>query len=70
MEACHVSRECATTDATNYGLDAASGSDRELAEASSNRRDDGKFKTPRLRNVAVTAPYMHDGRFASLAAVQ
>jgi len=28
--------------------------------------DKGKFKTPSLRNIAVTAPYMHDGRFATL----
>ena len=28
--------------------------------------DRGKFKTPSLRNVALTAPYMHDGRFATL----
>ncbi|WP_439555553.1 cytochrome-c peroxidase [Dyadobacter sp.] len=28
--------------------------------------DLGKFKTPSLRNVALTAPYMHDGRFSSL----
>ncbi|MBK9981909.1 MAG: hypothetical protein IPP15_05705 [Saprospiraceae bacterium] len=27
------------------------------------------FKIPGLRNIAVTAPYMHDGRFASLEAV-
>jgi cytochrome c peroxidase len=26
----------------------------------------GQFKTPSLRNVALTAPYMHDGRFATL----
>jgi len=26
----------------------------------------GKFKTPNLKNVALTAPYMHDGRFKSL----
>jgi cytochrome c peroxidase len=26
----------------------------------------GAFKTPSLRNVALTAPYMHDGRFKSL----
>ncbi len=26
----------------------------------------GAFKTPSLRNVALTAPYMHDGRFATL----
>ncbi len=28
-----------------------------------------KFKTPTLRNLADTAPYMHDGRYASLDAV-
>jgi cytochrome c peroxidase len=31
--------------------------------------DRGKFKTPSLRNVAVTAPYMHDGRFKTLEEV-
>ena len=29
----------------------------------------GQFRTPTLRNVAVTAPYMHAGQFATLAAV-
>jgi len=29
----------------------------------------GQFKTPTLRNVAETAPYMHDGRFATLEQV-
>lgn len=28
--------------------------------------DEGKFKTPTLRNIAMTAPYMHDGRFQTL----
>ena len=28
-----------------------------------------EFKTPSLRNVAVTAPYMHNGRFATLEEV-
>ena len=31
--------------------------------------DRGKFRTPSLRNVAVTAPYMHDGRFKTLEEV-
>jgi cytochrome c peroxidase len=31
--------------------------------------DLGKFKTPGLRNVAVTAPYMHDGSLPTLEAV-
>jgi len=32
-------------------------------------KDRGKFKTPTLRNVSQTAPYMHDGRFATLEEV-
>lgn len=31
--------------------------------------DSGKFKTPSLRNVALTAPYMHNGSLADLPAV-
>ncbi|MCL2448912.1 MAG: cytochrome-c peroxidase [Polyangiaceae bacterium] len=31
-----------------------------------NRSDIGAFKTPQLRNVGVTAPYMHDGSMATL----
>lgn len=31
--------------------------------------DRGKFKVPTLRNIAVTPPYMHDGRFRTLEEV-
>ncbi len=31
--------------------------------------DKGLFKVPTLRNIALTAPYMHDGRFATLEEV-
>ncbi|WP_299759846.1 cytochrome c peroxidase [uncultured Pontibacter sp.] len=31
--------------------------------------DNGKFKVPSLRNIALTAPYMHDGRFNTLEEV-
>jgi cytochrome c peroxidase len=31
--------------------------------------DNGRFKTPSLRNVALTAPYMHDGAFTTLEEV-
>jgi cytochrome c peroxidase len=34
-----------------------------------NQRDIGKFLTPTLRNIAVTAPYMHDGSVKTLEAV-
>jgi cytochrome c peroxidase len=33
------------------------------------KTDEGKFKTPSLRNVEMTAPYMHDGRFTNLRQV-
>jgi cytochrome c peroxidase len=36
---------------------------------SKNERDRGKFKTPTLREIARTAPYMHDGSLATLDAV-
>ena len=29
----------------------------------------GRFKSPSLRNIAVRAPYMHDGRFGTLREV-
>jgi cytochrome c peroxidase len=35
----------------------------------SNEADRNKFSTPSLRNIARTAPYMHDGRFATLEEV-
>jgi cytochrome c peroxidase len=31
--------------------------------------DVGKFRVPTLRNIAITAPYMHDGSIATLDAV-
>jgi len=34
-----------------------------------NGRNDGQFKIPSLRNIALTAPYMHDGRFNTLKEV-
>lgn len=38
-------------------------------KATSREEDHGRFKTPSLRNVALTAPYMHDGRFDTLEEV-
>ena len=37
-----------------------------LAEFTGRTEDIGKFRTPSLRNVAVTAPYMHDGSVTTL----
>nr|WP_210280104.1 cytochrome c peroxidase [Methylorubrum thiocyanatum] len=40
--------------------------DRGLADITGRTEDAGLFRTPSLRNVAVTAPYLHDGRAATL----
>jgi cytochrome c peroxidase len=40
-----------------------------IYEVSRNPEDVGKFKAPTLRNIAVTAPYMHDGSAATLEEV-
>ena len=37
-----------------------------LYDMTGERRDMGRFKAPTLRNIAVTAPYMHDGSAATL----
>jgi cytochrome c peroxidase len=38
-------------------------------EVTNNEADKGKFKSPTLRNVELTAPYMHDARFSTLEQV-
>src|SRR5262249_13231263 len=40
-----------------------------LALTTGNASDDYKFRTPALRNVALTGPYMHDGCYTTLDAV-
>lgn len=40
--------------------------DRGLIDITHRAADMGKFRVPTLRNVALTAPYMHDGSLASL----
>jgi len=40
-----------------------------IYEFTHNPADVGKFKAPTLRNIAVTAPYMHDGSIATLEGV-
>jgi cytochrome c peroxidase len=37
-----------------------------LYDSTKDPRDVGKFKAPTLRNIAVTAPYMHDGSIGTL----
>jgi len=40
-----------------------------LFDMTGEARDMGRFKAPSLRNIAVTAPYMHDGSLQTLEAV-
>jgi len=42
---------------------------RGLYEHTKRSEDIGKFRAPTLRNIALTAPYMHDGSLATLEAV-
>lgn len=52
----------------NNGLDAQS-QDTGLGGVTGRNSDNGKFRAPSLRNIALTAPYMHDGRFTTLEQV-
>jgi cytochrome c peroxidase len=49
----------------NNGLDETF-ADLGLGAVTGDPADNGKFKSPSLRNLEFTAPYMHDGRFASI----
>ncbi|WP_162303641.1 cytochrome-c peroxidase [Hymenobacter sediminis] len=66
---CHATDLFTDESFRNNGLDASFASDSGRAHITDTPRDRGKFKVPSLRNVAHTAPYMHDGRFATLGQV-
>ncbi|MEZ4450851.1 MAG: cytochrome c peroxidase [Nannocystaceae bacterium] len=71
---CHVPDLFTDGAYHNTGLDAVFPEDHERvawgrARITGECGDIGKFRTPSLRNVALTAPYMHDGRFATLGEV-
>jgi len=57
----------------NNGLDFAASfndfSDNGFGETTGIPADNGRFRTPSLRNIELTAPYMHDGRFQTLEEV-
>lgn len=52
------------TDGKFYRLGVSG--DKGRGPVSGNKEDDYKFRTPSLRNVARTGPYMHNGRYATL----
>lgn len=53
----------------NTGLVQNGSPEKGLQNFTGKSSDFGRFKTPGLRNIALTAPYMHDGRFRSLEQV-
>jgi cytochrome c peroxidase len=65
---CHLEGLFTDRGFRNNGLDSMF-TDPGLSAVTNNPNDRGKFKSPTLRNVALTAPYMHDGRFATLEEV-
>jgi cytochrome c peroxidase len=65
---CHGGNLFSNHQFMNNGLEARPG-DLGRMEVTGAEKDRAKFKVPTLRNVALTAPYMHDGRFATLEEV-
>jgi len=65
---CHGGALFQSQTFANNGLDSES-KDLGRAKITGKDSDKGKFSTPSLRNIAITAPYMHDGRFATLQEV-
>lgn len=55
-------------DHASNGLD-LNPTDKGVGDVTGLAQDMGSFKVPALRNIAVTAPYMHDGRFKTLKEV-
>lgn len=66
---CHQGEAFIAIEATSNGLDADVTADPGYAEVTGLATHQGTFKVPSLRNVAVRAPFMHDGRFATLEEV-
>ena len=65
---CHVGPNFTDEKFHNTGVSGGAGDPGRQA-VTGREEDRGSFKVPSLRNVALTAPYMHDGSFATLEAV-
>jgi cytochrome c peroxidase len=67
---CHRMEDFTTDEFKNIGLyNGKDLNDAGLFNLTNKESDKGKFKTPGLRNIAVTAPYMHNGIFKTLEEV-
>lgn len=67
--ACHPAPNFTTNQFEHNGLSINVKADMGRSRIKSRQSNIGKFKVPSLRNCAVTAPYMHDGRFPDLKSV-
>lgn len=67
-ESCHSGILFTNQDYFNNGIDSVF-SDSGRATISANSLDIGKFKVPTLRNISLTAPYMHNAKFNTLKEV-
>ncbi len=65
---CHSHETFVNEEPMNIGLDSIT-IDAGLGGVTGNPMDNGKFRSPMLRNIDKTGPYMHDGRFPFLNAV-
>ena len=65
----NLGKEIAPVEFHNNGLQAEPQPKRGLYEFTRRPEDIGRFKAPTLRNIALTAPYMHDGSLPTLSAV-
>ncbi|MDN3549208.1 cytochrome-c peroxidase [Mucilaginibacter aquaedulcis] len=65
---CHTEPLFTDQSYRNNGLDVHS-HDHGRYNSTHDTNDIDKFRVPSLRNIELTAPYMHDGRFATLADV-
>ena len=65
---CHTPPLFTNQEFLNNGLDSLS-LDSGKARVTFKHKDLGLFKVPTLRNISLTAPYMHDGRFNSIEEV-
>ncbi|HRQ30265.1 MAG TPA: cytochrome c peroxidase [Saprospiraceae bacterium] len=66
---CHVDPLFTNTGFHNNALDVIEKMHPGFESVTGLELDRGKFKVPSLRNLAYTAPYMHDGRFKTLKEV-
>jgi cytochrome c peroxidase len=66
---CHTDPLFSSEKYFNNGLDVSFEKDLGRGGITGNIYETGMFRTPSLRNIASTAPYMHDGRFKSLEEV-